>query len=448
MSANILEFKSATSPIAQFVRIDGAHRRLGELFSTGRLPIRRAVFDASRIQSQKNLVDLLRREGMEIILDTEVAELAARGKFQTHAKNAPWGTIIEGCPLHASFFDGTYRQVNIINWIAKFAVMQNVDTVLAPTHFLADRDFCDWLPIDSRSCTALRQALDQEGGNHIGIDYPVIHAHTAINKAETRDDLIERICDLPVDNVWIRASGLDNEPKPQSAKQILASLYDLQRVGKPIIMDHVDGLMAQTLVAFGGASGIAAGIGERARFDAKSWHKLPKEREKGATFRRATRIPIGGLGRTLGKKELQLLAGAKGGRKYLSCQDPCCAHGVKDMLTDPRQHSAYQATAPIAALSKIPDLNRERHFLEKPLLDAERLARNIKDLNPSVAEATKLEVNLESLKKRMSEHHRKIGKFSDALSLLHNERGAAAPRAKVCHFRVNNGVNRERRDKR
>jgi len=104
-------------------------------------------------------------------------------------------------------------------------------------------------------------------------------------------------------------------------------------------------------------------------------------------------------------------------------------------LGDLLQHAAHQALSPMKALSQVPDLNREDFFLEKPLQNAERIARNIKDLNPSLKEAVKLKVNLASLKDRMTKHHRNLGKFSDALSLLHDERGESGPRARACDLR-------------
>ena len=120
----------------------------------------------------------------------------------------------------------------------------------------------------------------------------------------------------------------------------------------------------------------------------------------------------------------------------MGCQDSCCRSSVRDMLADSRQHAAHQALAPVLTMSEIPDLRREDFFLEKPLRNAERVARNIKDLNPSAKEAEKLKIDLDSLKKRMNDHHKKLGKFSDALGLLHDERGAAGPRAIACSTRT------------
>lgn len=444
MTADIVEFKSTIRPIAQFLRVDDAHRRYGDLYAAGRLPIRRATFDASRIQTQREFVSALRRGGVEIVLDTEVAELASREKYRTHVKKAPWAAATEGGLLHRAYFDGTYSQLDIIGWIARFAIEHEVNTVLAPTHFIADRDHHGWLDVDTQSCVALRRALDREGGTSIAIDYPVIHSHMALNQRSVRDGLVRRLAELPIDNLWIRASGLGNEPKPQTIKQFLVSLYDLQRLKLPIVVDHVDGLMAQALIAFGGASGLAHGVGERAQFDARDWHKEPNARKDNDRFGRATYITIPGLGRRLLAKELQLLAGANGGHKHLGCQAPCCAHGVRDMLADPRQHAAFHAVEPIRKLAEIPDLNRESFFLDKPLREAERLARNIKDLNPSKADAEKAEVDLESLKRRLTEHHRKIGKLSDALSLLHEERGVGSPRSPACDYRVGSEQKKKR----
>lgn len=441
MTATVLEYNKTAHQIAHFIRIDGSHIKCGELYAAGRLPIKRAVFDASRIKTQKEFVDSLRRDGVEIILDTEVAELAARAKFQTHVKKTPWAAVAEGELLDSSYFEGDRNQMNIVDWIARFAVEKNVSSVLAPTHFLADRNYDNWLTIDTKSCLALRKALDREGGRNIAIDYPIIHSHMKLNQLSTRNSLIERVVDLPIDNVWIRASGLGSEPKPQSAKQFLTSLYDFQRLSKPLIIDHTDGLMAQALIAFGGASGLAQGIGERCRFDANTWHKKPKYIDPNKPFGRASYIPISGLGRRLKKNELELLANAKSGHKYLACQDPCCLHGVKNMLADTKQHTAHQTLAPINNMAKVPDLNRENYFIEKPLREAERLSRNIKDLNPSQVDASNLKVDLSSLKKRMTEHHRKIGKFSDTLRLIHDAREAGAPRAMACNDRTMTGFN-------
>uniref|UniRef100_A0A2A4Z6F0 Uncharacterized protein n=1 Tax=OCS116 cluster bacterium TaxID=2030921 RepID=A0A2A4Z6F0_9PROT len=439
--SNVVEFKSLARPIAHFVRIDSAYKKMGDLYAADQLPVKRVVFDAARIIKQSELVNAFRNDGVEIVLDTQVAELAAPAKFKTYVKDTPWASAAEKGLLDSTYFDNTISQMDIISWIARFAVENRVDTVLSPTHFLGDRKFDNWMMLDVKSCAALRDALDKEGGQHIAIDYPVIQSLKSFNGLEFRNEMTECIRDLPVENVWIRASGLGNGPKPLVVKQLLSSLYDFQQVNKPIIMDYASGLMGQALVAFGGVSGIAQGIGEREAFNANSWNDLPKARDSDKPFGRRAYVPISGLGRRLSKPELSLLSSAKGGKKYLGCQDSCCQHGVKDMLRDSRQHTVFQAVDPIRELEKIPDFSREGYFIEKPLQNAERLARNIKDLNPSQDEAMKLKVNLESLKDRLSKHHSAIGKFSDVLNIVSDERGAGGQRAMNCSYRTNLSVN-------
>ena len=70
---------------------------------------------------------------MERILDTKAAELAAPGKFEGRAKEAPWA---DGKTLHLpdQFDDARCRAFAAA--IAREAVERDFDRVLAPTHFL------------------------------------------------------------------------------------------------------------------------------------------------------------------------------------------------------------------------------------------------------------------------------------------------------------------------
>ncbi len=434
MSGNVIELRSPTRPIAQFVRIGSAHRKLGELQAAGRLPVRRVVIEAARFTHQKELIDVFRRDAVEIVLDPQVAELAALEKASGVARNAPWAQAAEGGLLGPAFFQSGSK-VDVVSQIARFAVENAVDTVLTPTHFIADPQFNGWFAIDRAACIALRRALDREGGSSIAIDYPVIHSHVALNDQAIRSDIQKGLEDLPIDNVWIRPSGLGNEPKPLATRQFITSMSALHNLGKPVIIDFLDGMLGQAVLAFGAASGLAHGIGEQNQFDARSWHKEPKQREEGAGFGRTIYVPIPGLGRSVSRAELELLASARGGKRAVACQDACCAHGVADMSRDHRQHAARQAFACVEVLAGVPDMSRERFFLDKPLREAEKLARTIKDLRPSEKDAERLGVNLESLSKRMADHHERIVKLEDALGHFHDSRGKSAPRAKACEPR-------------
>jgi hypothetical protein len=431
MSGNVIAFRNPASAIAHFIRIGEAHKKFGELYAAGRLPTRRVVVEASRFLFQKDFIGGLRHDGVEIVLDTQVAELAARARYAGAVRHAPWA--VQGQMLGPHQFAAN-APADIIGQIARFAIAQGVDTVLAPTHFLADPDFADWLKIDHAACLTLRAALDREGGKHIAIDYPVIHSHVAINDGTTRSEVVTALADLPFDNLWLRMSGLGHEARPQTTRQFLLSLQGIHNLGCPIIIDHLDGLLGQAILAFGAASGLAHGIMERNQFDARAWHKDPEPRDEDSEFGRTTYVPIPGLGRSLKRNELEYLSTARGGKRAVGCQDVCCAHGVTNMISDTRQHAARQAFAAVEVFAPIPDHNREQFFLEKPLRDTERIARTIKDLRPSLKDAARLgidEKGAASLAKRLTEHHGRVLKLSDTLTLMHETRGKGAPRAKT-----------------
>src|SRR5688572_29306328 len=92
MNARILPFpiQPDVSPLAFFVRIGSAHRKIADLFAGGRLPAKRVVVDASKLRFQAELLRGLRDEGAEIVLDTEIAELSSPRKFPGHSRTSPW----------------------------------------------------------------------------------------------------------------------------------------------------------------------------------------------------------------------------------------------------------------------------------------------------------------------------------------------------------------------
>lgn len=433
MDEKILPFPSAALAkprLAHFIRIGEAHKKLADLHASGRLPAKKVVVDASRLRHQKELIAAFRDDGAEIFLDTEVAELAALGKFAGHSGKAPWASAGQGRPLGPEHFKDDAAS-DVVGQIARCAVESHVDTVLAPTHYLGDPAFSDWLAVDRRACVLLRAALDREGGQHIAIDYPVIVPHTLLNSDDFRGELVESIADLPVDNVWIRASGFGSDAGPLTMRRYLSAMAALHNLGKSIIADQLGGLPGLIALAFGAVSGVAHGIGERERFDARVWHKPPPERKDGDEFGRAVRIGIPGLGKSGTINELELLVTARGGRKLVTCVDRrCCPHGLKDTIDDPRRHAAYQAFSPIQAMENIPLLSREHYFLNGPMVKADRLARDIKRLKPDVAEANLRKIDLEKLMRRFHDYSRKMEKLRTTLETFHESRNDETPKAR------------------
>jgi hypothetical protein len=193
----------------------------------------------------------------------------------------------------------------------------------------------------------------------------------------------------------------------------------MHNVGHPIVADYLGGLVGLAALSFGAVSGFAEGIGELERFDARGWEKPPRMPEDEQEFGRAKRIAISGFGRSVTVSELKLLHDAKGGRRLVVCNERnCCSHGLPDMLANPKRHTVYQRIQQIRELERIPDLNREQHFLDGEMTRADRLARQIKDLKTGD----------EKLNKRMMDHSHRIEKLRSTLEHFHSVRGTDAPR--------------------
>ena len=317
-----------------------------------------------------------------------------------------------------------------IDMMARFAIEGRFNTILAPTHYLGDPTNSGWLDIDRESCLRLRRALDREGGRHIAIDYPVILPHVMLNDASARGAIVASLADLPVENMWVRASGLGPDAGASTTGRYLSAIFAFHNLGKPVIADHVGGLIGMAALAFGAVSGVAQGIGERERFDAGSWHKVPPPRSEDSEFGRAVRVAIPGLHRSATLNELEVLASARGGRRLIACGDRgCCSHGYDDMVSDPRRHAAHQMFKAMSSLEAVPDLRRESYFLSGPMTAADRLAREIRLLRPSVVEAERRRVNPAELMRRFEQHSRRMGQLFSMLERLHQERGDEGPRA-------------------
>ena len=438
MSAEIVPFPHSVTPItpiAHYIHLgDSGYQKLADLHSSGRLPARRVIVDASKMVRQRDLIDGLRKEGAEIVIDTKAAELSVVGKFSGRAKDAPWAKLNDGLPLSPDIFSAGHR-TDIFGAIARFAVEHRAHAVLAPSHCLADPKFSGWFAVDQEACRLLRKALDREGGQRIEIDFPVIVPHSMLNQDEFRRGLLEALPGLPFANLWIRAGNFGSDATAAGTAKFIGTLSGLHNLGRPIIADHLGGLVGAAAIACGAVSGIGHGIGERERFDANDWYKVPERRDD-ASFGRAVRIQIPGLDRSLTVSELQLLGSAKGGKALVACGDRhCCPHGLRDMINEPRRHAAFQCFAAMDELAKTPDLRRETHFMKSAMEPSLSLASQVKELRPSAEDARKLDINVDNLMKRLNEHAARQRRMKLTLEHLFEQRGDRRPRAPPASLR-------------
>jgi hypothetical protein len=316
------------------------------------------IIDASKAIFQKEFIAALRDGGAEVILDTKVAELSERGRFRGAAKGAPWARVDEDRPLQTEDFDPR-SNIDLYGSIARFAIEVGATAVLAPTHYLRNGVNDSSFELDRLAPLHLRAALDREGGDHIAIDYPLILPHVAIQDGQHRAGLIAGLVGQPFDNLVLRLSGFGTSSGPLSVKRTLLAIAELRAIGYPVVIDNISGLAGIGALAFGIASGIAHGLGERERFDARDWHKPPKERDPDAKNGRATYIPMPQFDRSFMLKDFQIVAGASGGRRLVSCHDRnCCPQGLTSMLERPRAHLAFQRFQTCQRLFDVPDTRR------------------------------------------------------------------------------------------
>ena len=412
MVDNVVSFPRSASvvrPIAHFIRLgETGAKALQDLRAAGRLPAERVVVDASRYKQQKALIDGLREGGTELVLDTKCAELGALGRHAGNVSRAPWADGKGDGPLDPSHFERARRD-RILSRIAAFAVQHNFDAVLAPNHWIDDPNYTDWFALDLECVRDLRAALDREGGTRIGIDYPLIVSHVKLGDGADRKRLFEPLRDLPIDNIWVRASGLSHDSGAHPLQRHILALRDLHRIGRPIVADYLGGHAALTLLGFGAVAGVAHGVGEAESFGTTNWKSEPVQKDDGETRRggRGNRAPIPGTNYSVNIRELAVLESARGGRKLCACPDRrCCPHGIDDVRRSSRDHRIFQAFDGVQRMGDVPDAHRAGHLLSKVLEPAVRQADQVAKLKPKLEVAREHEVDVEKLMRRMSDNAR------------------------------------------
>jgi hypothetical protein len=419
-----------------------AHLQLEDLHSQGKLHARRVVIDASRLKYQKKLVQLLKADGVELILDTKSAELSEPGKCRGFARGAPWSKPDDNSPMSPRYF--LDEKFGVLEQIAQCAIENGFAAVLAPTHYLREGPNDNWFTVDLIATERLRRTLDRLGGKDVAIDYTLIVPHTLLRDEAARGALIDKLAPLTFENLWIRASGFGSDGTAPGTRAYINSLGAFHNLGRPIISDYLGGLVGLAGLAFGAVSGLAHGVGERERFDAGSWHLEPKERDddEKAKGGRQSRVYVASIDRSLTVPELRALARARGGRRLLVCDDRDCCSGLEDMIENSRGHFLKQRFDQIQRIEKVPDLNREEDFLSHDVALADQQSRQIKRLSPVEVELmpsrkeTLAEVK-ERLLKRLAQHARRDEKLRATLENLHETRGSNVPRARSARLRGN-----------
>ncbi len=224
------------------------------------MPFDRVVVDAAMVGPQQELIELVADAGAELILDTNVAELSAPGRFGGVARGAPWAN-----PRSILTPDDMRPNANrdVIGQIARFAVQHGFHSVLAPTHLL--EGYPDQLfDVDRKATAALRRALDAEGGSAIRINFFLNITYASLRDPAQRRAFIAGLADVPFADLWFRISGFGADATPMGLRRYIGAMMDFFRLERPIVADGVGGLAGVAIAAFGAAGGICHGVAERA----------------------------------------------------------------------------------------------------------------------------------------------------------------------------------------
>ena len=409
MVSNIVQlFDPPPKPreIAQAVRIGfSEHLQAEHLIGSNKLTARRFVIEAAHAVRHAHLLQTLRDAGMEIVLDTNVAELSVPGRFSGSMKDAPWA--VDGRMLDA---DDAVPATNrsFIEPIARFAVKEGFTAVQAPAHLLAD-ERTDWLSIDLRAAEALRIALDREGGSHIAVDYPLIISYAQLRDPAFRKRVLEGLASMPEGHLWIRTSGFGGNATATGMARYVEAVHALHDLDRPIMADQVGGLAAIAACAFGATSGYSTGIDSKQKFDAGSWLKTDKRGGGGG----GKRIYLPGLDQTLSVEDARgLFNDAKTSRQFLGCRDATCCGDIEKMLANPEAHRMVQETRVVEALSNTPESDRTDEF-----------RKHVERRRQEAQRATRLKNASNAMRKTLAKSAERLERVEDQLKGLHERTG-------------------------
>ena len=285
--------------------------------------------------------------------------------------------------------------------MAEHVVHHGASAVLSPSH-IEDALPQKWQGVDHRFCEKLREELDRLGGHAIGIDYQLITSTALFREERHRRELVEGIADLPIQNLWLRLSGFGATATGAGTRHTIEAIRDLHETGRPLVCDHVGGLVGLATLAFGGVAGISHGVAQRESFNTYGWKNL----QKGGNNSR--RVYIAELDRYLTDEQLKTIFSARGGKSRSACNDTSCCADIDDMIDNPHAHFITQRVRQIEDLSHTVEARRAEHFLLRHVDPAIRSARS----------GARLKIASDPLKKLLSSSRGRLIRLRDALDDL------------------------------
>lgn len=356
----------APDPLGMYIRAGRLDQKdLQNFIGSGALSFTGVVFEAKRVGQQKELLSLVLERGLDAVLDPQTQAMATIGGYAPNMDKLPWS---QKRPHTIDDFATEFKQRQLVDQIAQFAVEHGFTQILAPTHLITEPDDA-WLTIDILLTNTLRVALERNGGSHIQVNYSLALGYEAFRTAPKRIAVLDQIQRAQIDSLWLNIAGCGSDSSPTAITRYGDAAADFHSLSVPIVADHAGGLMGLSLLAFGAVGGLSHGVTLGERFDTSGWRKKPE----GSAFGAKIRVYIPQIDLMLPRVDAEKLFEAGGGRarSAFGCRDTnCCHRGIEDMLQTPARHFLYQRTQQVAGLGQIPESIRPSQFLEEHLRPA------------------------------------------------------------------------------
>ena len=413
--------RPAPEPLGLYLRAGrNDHIALLNLIAVGHTACFGVVFDAAQEDRHKELKEQVLAHRLDAILDTKAMQMALPGGHNRTLGRLPWS---EAERVHMpSDFQGVAGR-RLIAAIGDYAILHGYTEVLAPAHLVREIE-SPWLAIDVQSTHTLRDYLDQNGGRHIPLIYPLSISYEILRTPKLRAQVINALINVKADAIWLRIDGFGGaHATPTAIRNFIAAAGEFHQLGRKLVADCTGGKVGLALMAFGAVGGIAHGVGVFEQFS--SGHLRSTKSSK--AFALAMPIYVPSIDAMLSSKEAEtLLSASPQAKAAFSCPDThCCKRGAKDMLTDPRRHYLVQRMNEVSALSQFPEPIRPQRFLET----------NLRPATDKALQAASLEIEDAVLSKKLQANRKRLDNMRVALG-QHLEKAplrsfAAAPETRA-----------------
>ena len=311
------------------------------------------ILDASFKDRQQELLTELLHQEKRVILDPCTVELATEQGF-TRKRKLPWASARPHEPRDLSGYSGEA----FLDSIVEFIVENGFNAVLAPTHYVSERN-PEWLNVDIALTRDLRARLE-DAKLDLPIYYPLVIQGTLFRQPRFRESLLTKLKELDIDSLWLRVHPFGSRSGPMALRGYMEACRDLHSLRIPIVAER-SGSIGLALLGFGAVGGIEGGVTIREHFDIKP---LLQQR-KGKPFGVQPRVYIPGLGSFFTKDRATEFFEGRGMKAKFGCQTPgCCQRGFRDMLEKPGRHFLIQRTSEVARLSRVPEQLRSENYLD------------------------------------------------------------------------------------